>query len=312
MIKKIAIGTDIGGSHISCALIDLEKEAILKETYITFEVNNKASADEILTIWAKALNSCMAGIDKNDLAGIGFAMPGPFDYEKGIALFTHEVVKYENLYRVDVANRLKTVLALNQECHFRFINDATSFAIGEAWMGKAKDFKRSVSITLGTGFGSAFIENGIPVVESENVPENGCLWHLPFLKGIADDSFSTRWFIQRYAQRSGKQLAGVKEILGQINRDFKVKEVFVEFGNNLADFIGPWLQSFNADVLIIGGKVSDSYKLFGKSFEDSLESQMISPEIFISELKEDAAIIGSARLLDEKFWQKVKPLLSKM
>jgi glucokinase len=312
MTKKFAIGTDIGGSHISCALINLEQESILKESYTTLKVDNQAPAEEILSTWAEVLSNCLTGIDKKQVAGIGFAMPGPFDYEKGIALFTHEVLKYEKLYGIDVGSRLKGMLGLNDPCHFRFMNDATSFAVGEAWMGKARGHERSVCITLGTGFGSAFIDQGIPVVEREDVPKNGCVWHLPFNKGIADDSFSTRWFTGRYAQKTGKQLAGVKEITGQINRDYKAKEVFNEFGANLGEFLGPWLKTFDAGVLVIGGNVSSAYQHFGKSLEYSLRNQEIHIEICISELKEDAAIIGSARLLDDEFWKKIKPLLTKM
>ena len=45
------------------------------------------------------------------------------------------------------------------------MNDASAFAVGEAWAGSASDFNRSLSITLGTGFGSAFISNHIPIVD---------------------------------------------------------------------------------------------------------------------------------------------------
>ena len=62
-------------------------------------------------------------------------MPGPFDYEKGIALFTHEVSKYENLYETDVAKEIRERLDIDAKYDLRFMNDATSFAVGEAWAG---------------------------------------------------------------------------------------------------------------------------------------------------------------------------------
>ena len=312
MTRKFAIGTDIGGSHISCALIEIEKEQIVKGSHANKEVDNKAPADAILAAWAGALRHSMDGIDSRELAGIGFAMPGPFDYANGIALFTPEVVKYQNLYGIDVAQRLRDLLGLSKECSLRFMNDASAFAMGEAWMGKARGFDRSACITLGTGFGSAFIDMGIPVVERRDVPLNGCVWHLPFRDGIADDSFSTRWFIHQYALRSGKRLSGVREIANQAENDPLAKELFVEFGNNLGGFLGPWLEKFKAGVLVIGGNISGAYNLFGKYLEDSLKSQNLHIEISLSGLREDAAIIGSARLLDENLWNKIKPLLTKM
>jgi glucokinase len=311
-MKKYAIGADIGGSHISCAVIDLEKETIIRESFATQKVDNQASADDILENWAIALRKSIKHIDSNELAGIGFAMPGPFDYEKGIAMFTESVAKYQKLHGINVAKRLKEILKLGDGTDVRFMNDASAFAIGEAWMGKAAKVDRSVSITLGTGFGSAFVDNGVVVVERDDVPPMGCVWHLPYNEGIADDSFSTRWFIKRYAELSSHHLSGVKEIADRVTTDEKAMEVFAEFGTNLGDFLGPWLNKFRAESLVIGGNVTGAYNLFGNHFEKALKRNHVSAAIHISDHMEDAAIIGSARMFDVVFWEKIKHLLSKM
>jgi glucokinase len=311
-MKSIAIGTDIGGSHISCAAVDFQKPSIVKESLTTQWVNNQASADEILKNWAVALGKSMAKIDHTQLAGIGFAMPGPFDYTRGVALFTKGVAKYRNLYGVNISQRIKELLALPASIELRYLNDATAFGVGEAWLGKASGVKRSISITLGTGLGSAFVDNEIPVVEGDFVPRMGSMWHLPFNNDIADASFSTRWFIKRYAQKTGNALDGVKQVVDRAATDSQAKDVFVEFGTNLGNFVGPWVKKFGADILVIGGNVSAAYYLFGSSLEKSLKKQKISSTIHVSDLKEDAASIGSARLFDDNFWNQVKPLLSKM
>ena len=312
MKKKYSVGVDIGGSHISCALIDLENESIIKESLTEEAVDNKASTAEILGTWCGALSKTILSINKNDLAGIGFAMPGPFDYVKGIGLF-EGVAKYDSLYGVDIAGALKKELNLGEEIPVRFINDATAFAIGEAWMGKAKGFKRSISITLGTGFGSAFIDDVIPVVDGDEVPGQGCVWHIKYKDGIADDYFSTRWFVQSYHQITGELVNGVKDIAERAAIDNYAKNLFRRFGQNLSEFLFPFVKKFGAQALVIGGNVSGAFPLF----EHGLKSNGfidISDEckIFISELKEEAALIGGAKLLDENYWQKVKGLLAKM
>ena len=172
-MKKYAIGVDIGGSHISCAVIDLEKGNIIRESFATQVVDNQASADDILTNWTIALKKSLSHINKDQLAGIGFAMPGPFDYENGIAMFTESVAKYQNLYSIKVSKRLKELMGLSNDSDVRFMNDASAFAIGEAWCGKASKVDRSVSITLGTGFGSAFVDDGVVVVDRDDVPKLG-------------------------------------------------------------------------------------------------------------------------------------------
>ena len=311
-MRNYAIGADVGGSHISCAVIDLETRSVVEGSFATQKVNNQASAEEVLGNWVSALNQSIQSIDKTQLAGVGFAMPGPFDYANGVALFTHEVAKFEKLYGINVAEQLKNRLSLDGEADIRFMNDASAFAVGEAWLGKAAGVDRSVSITLGTGFGSAFVDNGVPVVEREDVPAMGCVWHLPFKDGIADDSFSTRWYIRRYAEMSNHRASGVKEIADRVATDQMANEVFAEFGQNLGEFLGPWLKKFEAKVLVIGGNVSGAYNLFGGYFEEKLAQQNVTTTIGISELKEDAALVGSARMFEQDFWNEVNPLLSKM
>jgi fucose permease len=55
MNKSIAIGTDIGGSHISCAAVDLVSGKILKETLTERAVNNQAQASETIAVWDEAI-----------------------------------------------------------------------------------------------------------------------------------------------------------------------------------------------------------------------------------------------------------------
>lgn len=311
MKQKYAVGTDIGGSHITCALIDLEHQMILPETRVTSAVDNTASADAILEVWADAVGEAILGIAVDELAGIGFAMPGPFDYVKGIALF-ERVEKYLGLYGVNVSEGIRSRLKLPARIPVRYMNDATAFAVGEAWMGVAEGTGKSVSITLGTGFGSAFIDDGIPVVERKDTPAMGCVWHLPYQDGIADDYFSTRWFVRQYAALTGITLSGVKEIADAARKDPKVAALFQEYGAGIGNFLGPWLNTFHAEVLAIGGNMVGASDLFLPAFELALADLNCSTRIAWSELKEDSALIGSARLLEPAYWTRIEPLIEKM
>ncbi|MBA7584014.1 N-acetyl-D-glucosamine kinase [subsurface metagenome] len=192
MKKIITIGVDVGGSHVSCAAVDREAKKYMKNTFAENDLDNHAESDKIIDAWGKTIKQTMKKAGAENVAGIGFAMPGPFDYEKGIPLFVGKTNKYEKIYGLKVPDALCQYLGLPADFPIRFINDATAFAIGEDWVGKAQGTTRSLSITLGTGFGSAFLRDGLPVVNGNEVPENGCVWHLPFEEGIADDYFSIR------------------------------------------------------------------------------------------------------------------------
>jgi predicted NBD/HSP70 family sugar kinase len=310
-MKHYAVGADIGGSHISAALIDMAEKKIVAGSMISLKVDNQASAGEILAVWTVALKTTMARVDRAAIAGIGIAMPGPFDYTNGIALF-EGVEKYENLYGVRIGELLKQSLDIDGEMELRFMNDATAFAVGEAWMGKVTGYKRSLALTLGTGFGAAFIESGLPVLEGAEIPESGCMWHLPYKDGIADDYFSTRWFTRQYLGRTGKSLVGVKEIREEALYDKKSQELFVEFGAGLGNFLSPWIKAFGAEALVIGGNLSKAHDLFGDFLRSALSSRQIYIPVHTSDLLEDAALVGSSRLMEEGFWEKLKPLVGKM
>ncbi|NOU61291.1 ROK family protein [Marinifilum caeruleilacunae] len=310
-MKKYAIGTDVGGSHISCALVDLEKGELVEGTRSEGSVDNKADESTILKSWADVLANSMKAINKDDLAGIGFGMPGPFEYESGIGRF-ELVDKYESLNGVDVASKLKKILSLDPSVPLRFMNDASAFAVGEAWLGSAASVDKSMSITLGTGFGSAFVDSGVPVVEGETVPKMGCVWHLPYADGIADDSFSTRWFIKRYKEETGLEVSGTRSIAEAAYENPKAADIFKQYGSNMGEFLGHWLKKFDTKTLVIGGNVTGAYNLFGPAFESALKSQGVDTSIELSKLKEDAAIIGSARMLNPEYWETVKSTIPKM
>jgi glucokinase len=311
MNKNIAIGTDIGGSHISCAAIDLISGKIIRDTLTERPVDNQASASAIIGTWSGALSAVLDKVPRQQVKGIGFAMPGPFDYVKGIS-YIRGVAKYENLYGINVSDAVSVKLRTQDDFLIRFMNDASSFAVGEAWQGSASGFNRSLSITLGTGFGSAFISDRIPIVDGPEVPKLGCIYHLPYKDGIADDYFSTRGLLSRYKKLTGKELNGVKELAALAETDKQVRDLFIDLGDNAGIFLAPWLKIFRAEILVIGGNISHAYNLFGDVFEERLKKEKCSCKVAISKLKEDAALLGSAFLLDDNFWKSVQHALPLM
>ena len=301
-MNKLAIGVDIGGSHITCMAVDLETNQPIYEFFERNPVDSLSKKEDILNSWAAALKVLIDKLPSNQLVGIGLAMPGPFDYLNGIALFKG-VKKFDSLYGVDVKREIQDRLGLPPDFPVRFLNDATCFAIGESWLGKSSIYKKVIAITLGTGFGTAFINDGLPVTEGEGVPKEGCLYHVPFKESIADEYFSTRWFIKEYKSKSGQNIKGVNELVKIAETSKLALEVFEQFGENLGEFMLQWIMGFNAECIIIGGNISKSYGLFQKNLNMKMINGEASVPIFISELDEKAALIGSAKLCDSEFYK---------
>ncbi len=302
---KYSVGVDIGGSHISCAVVDLDSLAIREETLTEMPVDNKGKSGEIIETWSAALRKSMQGIDPGQIKGIGFAMPGPFDYVNGISLI-RGVSKYEKLYGLNVGEEIGRSLGLKSGQSVRFINDASAFAIGEAKAGKAAGSDRSMVITIGTGIGSAFIQNGVPVVSGDSVPEKGWVYHIKYRDSIADNYFSTRWFLHRFKEITGRDADGVKSMVGEASNNERIMEIFQEFGTSLAGFLAPILNRFGAEVLVLGGNISRAIDLFGPSLELELKNNNCPTIPHLSLLGEEAALIGGASLLESEFWQAVK------
>ncbi len=301
-MNKLAIGVDIGGSHITCMAVDLETNQPMYEFFERNLVDSLSTKENILNSWAAALKVLIDKLPSNQLVGIGLAMPGPFDYLNGIALFKG-VKKFDSLYGVDVKMEIQDRLDLPSDFPVRFLNDATCFAIGDSWLGKSSNYKKVIAITLGTGFGTAFINDGLPVTKGEDVPKEGCLYHVPFKESIADAYFSTRWFIQEYKSKSGQNIKGVNELVKIAETSKLALEVFEQFGENLGDFMLQWIKVFNAECIIIGGNISKSYGLFQNALNMKLIEGGTTIPIFISELDEKAALIGSAKLCDSEFYK---------
>ncbi len=298
----IAIGVDIGGSHISSAAVDMSNNKIIAKTYFHGEVDSKASKERIFAQWAEVINATLASLEGKSVLGIGIAMPGPFKYKDGIALFKRND-KYESLYGVSVLEELPAYL--ESTAPLRFLNDASSFGIGGALMNKAANIHRVVAITLGTGFGAAFLKDNIPLTKEKEVPKDGCLWNKSFQEGIADDYFSTRWFLSSYKKASGKNgIGGVKDLVAL--KEFNSEKIFGEFAKNISRFMLPYLEKFETDLLVLGGSISKANQLFLPEVLENWKKKNFKIPVKIVENTEEAGIIGASYLFEENFWKEIK------
>ncbi len=299
------MGIDIGGSHIACQLFNISANSLLEGSKVRVAVDGNGSKESILESWVKAIQKTLSNRNIKDLAGIGFAIPGPFDYQNGIAWFDKNVDKFHDLHGVDVKAELLQRLNLPADFPVRFLNDAASFAVGMANVEPVSKFERIVALTLGTGFGTTFIKNGLPVAGEDGIPDDGFLYHVPFQKSIADEYFSTRWFINEYKNQTREDISGVKELAELVAKSETAKELFALFGTNLGVFLTPWIQKFNAECLVLGGNIAKSYPLFKLALNSELKNKNVDIEVVVSELDENAALIGSAQLCDDVFYKKL-------
>lgn len=283
MCNSIVAGVDIGGSHITVALVDADKRVVLEETQTRLEIDSKGPAEAIIAAWCKAIEtSCRA---YGGLVGhIGIAMPGPFDYDEGISLMKNQD-KYDSLYGLNIKKLLGEKLAVPVE-NIVTTNDAACFLQGELFGGVAQGCKNVFGLTLGTGLGSARTRNG--------GVEDADLWCSAFREGIAEDYLSSRWFIQRFAEIAGKKVSGVKDLVALAGKDQVARQLFETFGQNLGAFLLPYLVREETEMVVLGGNITQAYDLFAEALRQYLQGNSVQVAVRQTVLGENAALIGAA------------------
>lgn len=279
-------GVDIGGSHITVCLVDRHTQAVLEGSELRHHIDSSATAAEVIASWAAPIQ------EANNRAGlkpsrIGIAMPGPFDYDKGISLIKG-LAKYEQLYGLNVKELLADALGITP-ANIRMVNDATAYLIGEHQLGSGKGAAAVLGITLGTGFGSAWHMNGRLT--------DGDLYCFAFRDGVAEDYVSTRWLLKAYAEQTGQQIESVRAMSeeARAGNDAAV-DVFRQLGESVGQII---LQRFSPNLperVVIGGNIARSADLFVPHCKRMISQAGFDVTIVTAMLGEGAALMGAACL----------------
>ncbi|GAA4306234.1 ROK family protein [Compostibacter hankyongensis] len=286
--NNYAIGVDIGGSHVTVAAVDLIQKEVNYGSRTRMRVNAGGTADDILRLWGEAIRYVLHFACCKQATGIGIAMPGPFDYEKGIS-HIRGLHKYESLFGLNIREKLSGQISRPPES-IVFENDAACFLSGEVINGAARGCRSAVGITLGTGLGSAYFHDG--------QAREATLYKMPFRDSIAEDYLSTRWFVKRYRELSGREVKDVKELVQQLRVDRTVQIVFEEFGHTLSLCLLPWLQEHNPEVLVVGGNIANAWELFSDPLIRGLSDSRLHTRVVKSTLGENAILLGAAGLTE--------------
>ncbi|MBB6239827.1 glucokinase [Pedobacter sp. AK013] len=281
--NKYVMGIDIGGSHITVAVLDMQQRNILKNSYTRERVDSHGSTEQIINTWCSAIKAAYKKVGIQ-IGNLGIAMPGPFDYDNGISYIAGND-KYAAFYGLNVKDMLASELRINRD-QILMNNDAACFLAGEVFAGEARAYQNLIGVTLGTGLGSAVCKEG--KITDAN------LWCSSFLNGIAEDYLSTRWFLKRYYELTGLNILNVRELTLLYEENQTVRKIFTEFGHNLGLFLKDFQQDHETEAIIIGGNIANASVRFMPNVIKYLESQGIDTPIHISKLNEDAALVGAA------------------
>jgi glucokinase len=143
-----------------------------------------------------------------------------------------------------------------------FLNDAEAFAVGEWTAGELRDEDRCVGVTIGTGIGSGFLNDGRAVRTGMTVPPGGELYRTEYRGKALEDWISARAILALYAERVGglPEVWGVKEVADHARGgDGVARQVLLDTFGVLAEVLDSWLERFGASRVVLGGSISGAF-----------------------------------------------------
>ncbi|MGV2966166.1 ROK family protein [Paenibacillus sp. AGC30] len=295
MNNDVTIAIDAGGTFLKAGV--LRGGHLLPELYVTRPSHSDGSPYEITANLAAVIQELAAAYvaymergdsDKETAEAasflnfhIGFAIPGPFEYETGIS-HIRGLNKYEQLYDLNLKTLLRhKLMKLATEstspawisrlaaADIRFGNDAALFALG---ISRLFPQERLLCLTLGTGLGSAFIESRSIVSGKWGIPDSGMLYAERFKGETADDLFGARGILaladRLGARRDGEDVYRLAmEARQGVSSAIRVWQLY---GQLLGEMLRPYVAAFHPARLILGGQIAGTHELFGRALSEAL------------------------------------------
>lgn len=311
-MEQVCVGADIGGTSVKLGIFTLGGD-LLKKWELPTEPKNDTKA--LIEKIGKSIKEKLkeGGLTLTDCVGVGMGVPGPVLPNGYI-----EVVVNIGWREVFPARMLSDFL---DGMPVALGNDANVAALGEAWMGGAKNYQDVVMVTLGTGVGGGIIVDGkiVPgkhglggeighmhVRESETEKCNcggiGCLEQISSATGIVNEA---KKLLEK--KKATSRLALLDEITAKDVLDAAKAgdTIALEVVDTVSKYLGIALShlalTVDPEIFVIGGGVSKA----GEFLIDKINEKFIfytpitknKADIVLAQLGNDAGIYGAAKLV---------------
>ena len=324
-MPDFAVGVDLGGTNMRIAAVD---ESGKQLEVISTSTEVRRGREQVLSAMCDAIRNLAAKFSSTyRLAGTGIGVPGIIDMETGMLHESPNLPGWSG-YQVlqEIQKRLGTPVILE--------NDANCAALGEKWLGAARDVENMCMLTLGTGVGGGMILNGR--IWHGMTGMAGELGHTTVHADGVQCGCGSRGCIEQYASATAiKRMAVEKIASGQapelaramsenpefsakivfqyaIQGDKQAQEIFHVVGSALGVAIANMVNALNLEMYVIGGGVSSAWEVFSPALLQELQHRSFvyratgpnenaaSPRrktvITRALLGSDAGLIGAARL----------------
>ncbi len=151
---KRYIGCDLGGTNLRAAIIDVETGSVLHQSSVPTlaREGHEAVMRRMADLFLQVIQS--AGLQKEDIGGIGIGAPGVLDLERGETLFLPNLPG--TWPHVPLAATILQLTGLPTV----LLNDVRSITFGEWCFGAGRGVDTVAVFAIGTGIGGGLVVNG--------------------------------------------------------------------------------------------------------------------------------------------------------
>lgn len=320
-----AVGVDLGGTNLRVAAVGEQGRMLEKLVVSTAELG---TSERVIGRMCECIRDFIDKLKSgNSLHGIGIAIPGILDLDTGVLRESPNLPGWRDYpVRDEIERRLGAKVILE--------NDANAAALGEFWLGAARDYDSACMLTLGTGVGGGIIikgalwhgmlgmagEPGHMTVDPDG-PEcpcgnRGCLEQFAGAKAIvrmakqaAADGHAPA-IREAIARETAFSARSVYELA--MKGDGPSQKIFERSGRALGIAIAGMINLLNLPIYIIGGGGAGAWDAFSPCLLEELEKRSYVYRATVNEqqgghmrprtritravLGSDAGIFGAARL----------------
>ena len=303
-----AIGVDIGGTKIAAAVVTPEGKILSEVRYPT----QAAPPNRLIETVAQAITEVKDGFE---VGGVCVAVPGR------ILASENKVISAPNLHEIEDI-RLDEEIGRRTGLMVTVENDANAAAWGEFRFGAGRGLQHMVSITLGTGVGGGTITHGMLLRGAQGAggelghvtidptgPRCGC-GNYGCLEALASGTAIQRRARELANERPNSELGRLaieRQVLGEdVTRlaregDEVSISVLEETGRWLGIGLAGFVNTFNPEVIAVGGGASQAGELILKPARKEVQLRASSPSRDLVEIKEatlgpESGVLGAAAL----------------
>ncbi len=291
MTRPDRILLDVGGTFVKSSLGIAGKGAV-EGTFACTPILSDGTAEEIADAFRAAVKGQMQKAEECGyrIKAVCAAIPGPFDYRKGVFMMKHKFsAVFGRTFREILGDAIPSDMSMS------FIHDVNGILLGALTTNRSLRKGNVAVTTFGTGLGFAYAEEG-KVQKSETGSPAKVIWNSSYGSGILEDYVSRRAILRFYAELGGvlAEDEDVKEISERARKgDGMALEAFRLTGRSYAAGVKGLVSELGIRHMLFAGQIAKSFDLMENEIRKGLGDKI---GISVLEDIQGAVLVGLASL----------------